>query len=102
MTRPELKLQTMVDVFKQALISFRANIRVLLVIAALSSMYNNAIESSIGLVGLPFNVSHGNFSLEFDHRGKQNHNPSDSASGIPQRQKHFIDGNRPVKRRSHP
>ena len=74
MTRPELKLQTMVDVFKQALISFRANIRVLLVIAALSSMYNNAIESSIGLVGLSFNVSHGNFSLEFDHRGKQNHN----------------------------
>jgi hypothetical protein len=93
MTRPELKLQTMADVFKQALISFRENMRVLLVIAALSSMYNNAIESSIGLVGLPFNVSHGNFSLDFDHRGKQNHSPSDSASGISQRQKHFVDGN---------
>lgn len=93
MTRPELKLQTMADVFKQALISFRANIRVLLVIAALSSMYNNAIESSIGLVGLPFNVSHGNFSLDFDHRGKQNHSPLESVSGISQRQKRFVDGN---------
>ena len=56
-------------------------------------MYTNAIESSIGLVGLPLNVSHGNFSLDFDPHGKQNHSPSDSASGTPQPQKLFVDGN---------
>lgn len=56
---------------------------VLLVIAALSSIYNDEmIESSIGLVGLPFNVSLGNLSRDFDHRGKQNHSLSDSVSGI--------------------
>ncbi|GLJ37491.1 hypothetical protein SUGI_0761680 [Cryptomeria japonica] len=88
-----LNLQRIPSLFKQAAISFRANIKILLVIAALSSMYDTAIENSIGMAGFSFSISHGNFSLDFDFQDKQNHISPDSTSGATQRQKLFVDGN---------
>eukprot|EP00252_Welwitschia_mirabilis_P020623 TRINITY_DN5089_c0_g2_i4.p1 TRINITY_DN5089_c0_g2~~TRINITY_DN5089_c0_g2_i4.p1 ORF type:complete len:484 (+),score=81.90 TRINITY_DN5089_c0_g2_i4:302-1753(+) len=93
MGRPEIQLTRMSYVFRQAVISFKANIRVLLVIAALSAMYNNAVDSSIGLLGFSYNSSHGNFSLDLDLQGKQNHKSLDATPSGSHQQKLFVDGN---------
>ena len=69
--RAKLQIHDISGMFRQAVLSFRANIPLFLTLALLSSIYETAIERSSLLSGLSFSSHNSSFSLQFSLDPKQ-------------------------------